>query len=483
MNAARRVLDRLVGAVLSAPVFVKILGIGLLVAGVFGSVTLAQTRQSVSATLSDVLSDRTVATTRALAVTLERAVVLGDHEGVAAAARRARTIEPTLRFVVVADRDGEVIADTFDGDTPPSVIAALPRVRDGGDRAVVLDTPHGRLFTAASPILDGHGGTVYLGVRDSLVRDELARTNRAVLIGLIYCLFLGVLLAVALTYAITRPIRNLVHVAKEIGQESFEARAHVYSDDEIGRLAVAFNDMAEGLQRYRAEVGDKERARVVLLDRLVQAQEDERQRLSLELHDHIGQSLLALQMALEADAPDRESPAIHEAGRRVRDLITEVRHLAWAMRPSVLDDYGIDSALERYIRELRERIPIDIDYQYSAPAGASRPESRTEVTLYRIAQEALTNVVRHARASSVSVVVLQRLADITMLVEDDGIGFVPPAGDDSARAGLGLTSMRERAALIGGSCVVESHPGRGTTIRVRIPTDAVPVSARQEAVI
>ena len=338
-----------------------------------------------------------------------------------------------------------------------------------------LSTPRGAVFAAGSPILDGHAGTVHVGLRDDLLRAELARTNRTVLLGLLFCLAIGVLLAFALTYAITRPIRNLVEVAHRLGDEAYDARAHVYSDDEIGRLAVAFNRMAAGLQRIRREVIDHEQERVALLDRLVDSQEEERKRLSRELHDDIGQSVLALMLMLEADhdADTKVSGRLAAAKAHVTGLMDDVRHLAWTMRPSVLDDYGLDSALKRYVQELAARSAIVFDYEYTAPPDAPRLDARVEITLYRIAQEALSNVVRHASATRASLVVLQRPDAVTLLVEDDGVGIPTPdnAPPDHER-GLGIAGMRERAALLSGTCDIESEPGAGTTVRVRIPRDA-----------
>jgi signal transduction histidine kinase len=139
------------------------------------------------------------------------------------------------------------------------------------------------------------------------------------------------------------------------------------------------------------------------------------------------------------------------------------------MRPSILDDYGLDSALARHIQEVAKTAGMEIDYQFTSPEGLPRLPNRIEVPLFRIAQEAITNLIKHARATHASVIVLRQIHEITMLIEDDGRGFDTNMVQDKNGQCLGLVGMRERVNLLGGSFVVESAPGEGTTIRVRIP--------------
>jgi signal transduction histidine kinase len=284
------------------------------------------------------------------------------------------------------------------------------------------------------------------------------------------CLLISAGMAALLARLVTRPINRLVAAVNRIGEGDFHVRAEVDYHDEIGQLAQAFNRMAEHLEQYRAQVEDKERARQRLIERIVDAQEEERRHIARELHDQVGQSLMALLLAVQSgcqhrDAPDRYCPQVES---KIRELSEEIHRLAWGMRPSILDDYGLESALERYLDQVGQQSKLNIDYQPTSPPDSSRLPDRLEVTLYRIVQEAITNVIRHAKAKNVSVVILRQRDAVTLLIEDDGRGFAP-AGNDVAGSRLGLTGMQERAALYGGECIVESEPGRGTTIRVKIP--------------
>ena len=130
--------------------------------------------------------------------------------------------------------------------------------------------------------------------------------------------------------------------------------------------------------------------------------------------------------------------------------------------------------MARHIEEISKHSGLEIDYSFSSPSELERLPSRIEVPLFRIAQEAITNIQRHAGASHASVVVLRKLEDITLLVEDDGNGFDPSMIHEKGDKCLGLIGMRERVALLGGNLVIESVHGEGTTIRVKIPLDRTP---------
>jgi len=145
--------------------------------------------------------------------------------------------------------------------------------------------------------------------------------------------------------------------------------------------------------------------------------------------------------------------------------------LAWQMRPSILDDYGLDMALKRFIEETSKNVDLKIDYQVIPPEGIARMPIWLEVTLYRIAQEGINNAVRHAQATNASVILMVRNSTVTLLIEDNGIGFEPEQTSPRSDHGLGLLGMRERAIQSGGTLDVESAPQQGTTIRVTIPLE------------
>jgi len=204
------------------------------------------------------------------------------------------------------------------------------------------------------------------------------------------------------------------------------------------------------------------------LRRVVEGQELERRRLARELHDETGQALTSILLGLKALEERSKDPASRAATEELRELVVstlrDVRRLAVELRPSALDDFGLVAALERLAESFAEQTGISVDFQ-TALAGERLPEE-VETALYRIVQESLTNVVKHAQARRVSILLARKVGAVKAVVEDDGQGFDPAEQTDE---GYGLMGMRERLALLGGRLEVESGHDGGTTIAAEVP--------------
>jgi signal transduction histidine kinase len=473
MNATRvrlRPLTAVVWWLVSVPIFIKILGIGLLVGGIFGGVILFRTSGTLSRTLLHSVEGRALSDARWLASSLERPMVAGDRLAVRELLARVRATSSDVRYAIVRDTDGKAVAHTFARGVPVDLDRRWRPVA-GADASVrMLGSAEGLIIEARCAILGGNAGGLQYGLLEREIGTEVAALTRSVLLTLGFSMGLGSMLGLLLSHLfLTQPIYHLVRAAERVARGDFQARARAPSADELGQLGTAFNRMTESLVRYRAEVEEKEKARLALLDMLVQAQEDERKKIARELHDQLGQSLAALLLFIESGIPASDVPEKTRAELvgRLRELSAEVHRLAWGMRPSILDDYGIDKALARYVAEMAAASGVAIDYQYSSGPGLERLPDRTEIALYRIVQEAVTNIVSHSRAGHASIVVLHRPRGVTLVIEDDGRGFDVEEAMRGRR--LGLTGMRERASLLGGECTIRSRPGEGATIRVMIP--------------
>ena len=247
----------------------------------------------------------------------------------------------------------------------------------------------------------------------------------------------------------------------------------------VVRIVGTHFDLTERKQAEESRERERsERARTELLGRLVFAQEDERRRIAREMHDQFGEQLTALGLRIRAikDAAhghgdlSAEIAALEEVAQQ---LDRDVDHLVWELRPTALDDLGLRAALANYIEDWSRRAQIHAEL-HTAGLSTERLASEIETTLYRIAQEALNNIAKHAHARQVEIVLERRTDQVLLIVEDDGVGF-EPVGMDRQRRGFGLLGMQERAALVGATVQIESAPGEGTTIFVRTPT--MPVSA------
>jgi signal transduction histidine kinase len=208
----------------------------------------------------------------------------------------------------------------------------------------------------------------------------------------------------------------------------------------------------------------KERQRSRLLQALLHAQEEERGRISRDLHDQIGQALTAILLGLDKAIGEPEPQQLKQLKDLTSITLGDVRRIAMDLRPSLLDELGLEAAIKRYAREIHERYALEISVFVRLPRRLSHEE---ETVLYRVVQEAITNVVRHAEAQRASVVVTASNKHVQLVVEDDGHGFDPGALTPGEQ--LGITGMRERIELLGGSFRLESAPARGCAVFARLP--------------
>jgi len=234
-----------------------------------------------------------------------------------------------------------------------------------------------------------------------------------------------------------------------------------FTDEDV-RLAEAF------AARAAVAVDLSERVVRDALRRVVAAQELERKRLARELHDETGQALTSILLELrsleEAGSTEEARAAATQLRRLVTETLQDVRRLALELRPKALDDFGLVPAIERLAGAFSEQTGIRVDFETALPD--ERLPSEVETALYRIVQEALTNVAKHAQARHVSVTLSRKDTSVTAVIEDDGRGF-EAAGTDGA--GLGLVGMRERLGLLDGRLAIESTVGSGTTIVAEVP--------------
>lgn len=279
---------------------------------------------------------------------------------------------------------------------------------------------------------------------------------------------------VLLLRASFRPLFSLLATIRAISAGKTQARAKVtISDSEIAELAQAFNSMLDQLEASR-----REQAMLIL-----QAQEEERRRLSLELHDESSQTLTALLIhaeilnqslqalpspAIAEDARDQLRAGLNNLSRLTQDTLDNIRTLAQQLRPGVLDDLGLHAAFRWLAEDSQQRLQLPVELRLDNVEDMLKERDCSglyETTLFRIAQESLTNVARHAHARHVSISLTREQQHICLQIRDNGCGF-----DASDRhTGLGIAGMRERAALLRGIITIESSPGQGTTVEVILP--------------
>jgi signal transduction histidine kinase len=448
----------------------KILGIVLGGTVLFGLTTILQVRYALYHVLVARTQDWGIAMASDLAARSTDLILINDLMGLHRLLQDAVDHNPELRYAFALSPEGEVLAHTFGTgpEFPVGLVEAHPLPPGASYHLQPLRTPEGVIWDIAVPVFRGQAGVLRLGLRDTGVRAAVDALTVRLLLTTVAVSALSIGIALFLTHLIVRPIRGLVAMTERVARRDFTARAVVWARDEIGALAQAFNAMVE-------ELAQQERMRAFYIQRIIEAQEEERRRIARELHDETGQALASLRVGLrnieQALDPETMRSRLQDMYRLVDETLNRVRRLAFELRPSVLDDLGLVAALERYIRDYRERFGIEVEMQVIGLDGRRIPPA-IETAVYRIVQEALTNAAKYAGCQRISVLLQASPRLLSVIVEDDGCGFdVDRVLREEPGNRLGIYGMRERAQLVGGSLAIESAPGQGTTIYLRVPLE------------
>ncbi len=274
---------------------------------------------------------------------------------------------------------------------------------------------------------------------------------------------------------IVKPIKMLTTAAQKVAAGDFKAAVPVKRQDEIGQLSTAFHTMTQELAKSRDELVLRNEELKAYTAYVVRIQEEERQRISRELHDDAVQSLVLLCRRLDSALDTGEPlPPLHndrllEIKNMAQEIIDGLRDFTKALRPPILDDLGMVTSIRRMVTDITEREVAK--GQLKVTGEERRLPSETELGIFRIAQEALRNVEHHAEATRVRVTITFTDDEVRLDVVDNGIGFSlsTVSGNPVASGQLGLISMQERAGLLGGWLKIKSAPGEGTRVTVSVP--------------
>jgi signal transduction histidine kinase len=423
-------------------------------------------RLTLSNISQDELEKRAVAVANDVASHAPEPLLTNDIYGLYQHISAVLATNTDIRYIVVLDSQGDVKASTFSNGLPKGLRDANQASSGQLSSVKTLNTSEGSMVDVAMPILGGDAGTVRLGISKEPSESQVAQLTFNLLALTGGVLVAGLVVAYVLATLFTRPLARLADAARAVGRGELSQQVTIETRDEVGKLATAFNTMTQQLR-------EKEEDRTRLLEEVISAQEEERKRIARELHDEAGQALSSLMLGLKHLEETCGDPSAKGKAAELRSLAADTldltHDLALELRPSVLDDLGLVAALERYVKDYASRYDVHLDFH--AAAEDKRLPPQEEIALYRIVQEALTNVARHAGARNVSVLLEERDGTTVVIVEDDGKGFDVEAvmGGAAHSRRLGLRGMEERAALIGGKLTIESRPGAGTAVFVELP--------------
>jgi two-component system, NarL family, sensor histidine kinase UhpB len=349
------------------------------------------------------------------------------------------------------------MSDPGTGGRPPGIVRSLLRVR---------------LFykiVLANAVIVLVGTLVGTLLTRTVIRSGADVTVSWIVLLALIGLLVTVLVNAVIVRLALRPLQLLEETAARVQAGDRDARVP-YSplrDRELARLTTTFNRMLDNLESYHVRLTG-------VAIRALNAEEEERKRIARELHDDTAQSLAALliRLRLLRAADDRQvrEATLDELREEIGEALERIRRFARGLRPPALDELGLVPALESHVRSLSESVGTTIRVEAEPLEAGLSPEA--ELALYRIAQEAISNAVRHADAQRVLVRISQERGALLLSVADDGRGFDVERVMASEERGLGLFGMRERAAYIGAQVVIRSERGVGTEVRVTVPTEA-----------
>lgn len=638
---------RLWHAITGVSIRVKIAGMVVSIVLLLGLGVTLQVRARLAADLGQSLQERGIAITRDLAARSTDLILTGNTFALYALVRDTLENNSDVRYVFILGPDGQVLVHSFEQGVPSDLLGVNAPAAEAPYQVQLLDSDEGLIQDVAVPIFGGQVGVARVGLSQNRLAAAVTQATWELVAATFAAVALGVALALFLTHILTRPVFDLVSMARAVGQGDLSRQVPVWMADEIGELSAAFNRMTADLARSRDELlrqnrelvalnsvaraisgahrledvlaaalgttlevirapagwvvlpaGEGRRLTIVayrglpddfvkqeadaavpdclcrqvlegegalllpavrtdcprlarlracgsdlcyhasvpllargravgvmniasntqrgafdpeemawlaaigqqvgvavesvrlweevqrqsalrarLLNQIITAQEAERQRIARELHDQAGSALTSLLVGLrviEAQAGEAEAIRAQAADLKVLagQILDDLHRLSVELRPSALDRLGLVMALEQFVRDYGRQHHLSADFQAAGLDGLRLPPE-VETTLYRIVQEALTNVVRHAAATHVGVILERRERSVVAVIEDDGCGF-DVAATLAALNGtqrLGLFGMQERAALLGGRLMLESAPGRGTTVFVEIPLE------------
>jgi two-component system sensor histidine kinase UhpB len=338
-------------------------------------------------------------------------------------------------------------AMTDDGNATKLRASGGRRARRGGTSLVT------RIFLVNAAVLVA--AVVALALSPVTVSDPVALAEAVVLVAGLTGLLLVNLALFRRTFA---PLAHLTQLMRTVDPLQPGRRIPVYSDDaEVAELALAFNQMLDRLEEERRES----------TRRSLNAQEGERRRVAQELHDEIGQSLTAVVLQLDRlcrMAPESQHDDHVEARETARKTLEEVRQIAQRLRPEALEELGLRTALATLAERISEQGGLRVVHRLDANLPELSPAA--ELVIYRVAQESLTNVLRHADASHAVLTLRGDAEGVTLQVSDDGCGL------DGSRAGAGIQGMRERALLVDATLGLRTSPQGGAEVRLEVPHDA-----------
>ena len=380
--------------------------------------------------------------------------------------------DPDIVYAFVENKKGEVIASTFDGGFP-AVLLKVNRFNPKKLSAVSIKTNEGLVYDTAVPILRGELGTVRVGISNKRSSLLLYSLIRSIIIVMIFATVLAIILSSSIAWWVMTPVVKLSESFKKVKSGSYDVKLDIKRDDEIGMLARDFNNMAASLKKADEERIENDNLRKNFINNVIKAQEEERKRIAKDLHDQFAQVLAYIKIRIgllkNLNNIEEAKESIAQIGEELTNALDAVRNIAKSLMPGILEEMGLVCAVSSYIDDInRKSLNFKVDFFPNENIKDKRFDQNIEINIYRIIQEALSNVILHSQANNVKISLKTIEGKIDCIIKDNGTGF---NYESISKESLGIFGMIERAKLLGGDLKIKSQTGRGTEINFYVPAE------------
>lgn len=476
----QKLFRKIVERAMAVPIFFKIMGIafGLIILFCIGA--LIETRILLYKSLKNQVEEKGIAISKDLANKFTDLIIAENLFGIYELLKETMNSHKDLKYIFVLDKNSHVIAHTFEHKVSDDIIKANTlnfNTMLTGVNLKTLDAENGKIFDILVPIFEGRLGSCRVGLMDTSLREALGKATKHLLISIIIMAVIGVFISYLLTYILNRPLSKLGLAVNEVSNGNLKTRVDITTNDEFGNFGRVFNSMVENLEKNQLELKQKEELRQELIEKIIFTQEEERNRIARELHDKTGQTLTSLKIGLKSLETGLSSEDMKHRLENFRVLLNtsleDIHNLAVELRPPLLDDFGFFKAVKTYIKEFENKFDIKVKYKISGYSESAKLPSTIEIGLYRVIQEAFTNIVKHAKAKEVSIAFQKENnqgANLLLIIEDNGVGFdINRVNTNSGRRPIGVFGMQERIYILGGKFKIESKVNNGTKIFIEVP--------------
>ena len=438
-----------------------------------------EVRDKVSSLLEKQMIERAIVTANNVSYIIAEPVLTNNYYDLNNIIDEFIKADKSIRYYFILDKNGTLQLSSFNIGIPENLSEINNPVNNKTNVEEII-TEEGIIWDVATPIANGYGGTLRIGITDQSRAVGLYDVTRKIIFSTTVMIILTIFVAFGLTKILTLPLKQLVQFAYAIGQGNYDAKlkAESWISKEIAFLLQSFNQMVTNLKNISIKIEHAQNVRKKLLQKIISAQEEERARVARELHDEANQYMAAINMGLdritaESD-PNKSKNLSKELKKIVLQASSELKHLAWELRPTTIDKIGLTSALENYIQNCKINSKINIDFTCDIECEEQLDEE-VKIAVFRIIQEALTNIAKHADADEIEVTLKTSKEYLIIIVEDNGKGFntdtiLQLAENASGKIkSIGIYGMMQRAELIDGKLIIESEPNQGTTVYLKVP--------------